>query len=369
MIRRLLILNGLAAISAVIYHASGWGFTAMFWWTDHYLSVSVPDFSQMGGVSYFALRLIEQIVIFAIPAFIFVSGFFIAFATGKDQQTVSWKVVGARIKNLVIPYLIWTFGIILLNIIQGQQYTLGKLIQDVALGKAAPPYYYVPLIVQLYILSPLLIRFGRSYPRTLLAITALIQLSVQSLQYLSILQIDFFSSDIIQIITASWFFLGYIFWFTLGIVIKFNLRSIKILLERYKWILLGIALVLIPVGMVEWELILHHSTEAWIATQPTIIDELFALAFLLSFLAFDKVFIPFNKNISEIGSKSFGIYLSHSPVLEYASRGVYHLAPWILGYQILFQPILIILGLGIPLAAMKIMERSPARRFYSYIFG
>ena len=62
MIRRLLLLNGLAAISAVIYHATGWGFTAMFWWTDQYLPISVPDFSQLGSVSYYALRLVEQIL-------------------------------------------------------------------------------------------------------------------------------------------------------------------------------------------------------------------------------------------------------------------------------------------------------------------
>ncbi len=121
--------------------------------------------------------------------------------------------------------------------------------------------------------------------------------------------------------------------------------------------------------MLEWELILHQSTELWIATKHTLIDELYALTFLLSFLAFDKISIPFSKNISEVGSKSFGIYLAHSPVLEYTSRGIYHLAPWILGYQILFQPILIILGLGIPFGLMKLVERSPARRVYTYIFG
>jgi len=369
MIRRLLLLNGFAVISAVIYHASGWGFTAMFWWTDQYLPVSVPDFSQMGSLSYYALRFVEQAIIFSIPSFLFVSGFFIAFATGRDQQTVSWKVVGVRIKNLAIPYLVWTFGIVFLNTLQGQQYSFSGLLKEIAFGKAAPPYYFVPLLVQLYLLSPLLVRFARTHGRSLLLITALIQFSVQTLKYMAIWGVNFSSFDAIHTITANWFFPSHIFWFSLGITLKYNLPTLKNWLARFKWGLLGLTLVLIPIGMMEWELILRHSPEIWIATKHTLIDELYAFVFLLSFLAFDKVSFPRSKNISEIGTKSFGIYLAHSPVLEYASRGIYHLIPWVLGYQILFQPILIILGLGIPLGLMKLLERSPARRAYTYIFG
>ncbi len=192
----------------------------MFWWTDQYLPVNVPDFSQMGGAAYYALRLVEQIIIFSIPAFLFVSGFFIAFATGRNQKTVSWKVVGTRIKSLTIPYLVWTFGIIFLNILQGQQYSLGNIIEDVTLGKTAPPYYYVPLIVQLYLLAPILVRYARTHPRIILVITALIQFSIQTLKYLAIFDTNIFSYKAFPIITASWFFPGHIFWFSLGITLK-----------------------------------------------------------------------------------------------------------------------------------------------------
>lgn len=369
MVRRLLLLNGLAVIGAVLYHASGWGFTAMFWWTNRYLPVSVPDFSQMGSVSYYALRLVEQLIIFGIPAFLFVSGFFIAFATRRSQTTVSWKVVGIRIKNLAIPYLFWTTAIIIASILQGQRYTIVQLLEEIAFGKAAPPYYYVPLIIQFYILSPFIIQFAQKQARLLLTIAAILQLSVQTINYLNILGFDIGTSEPLRTLTASWFFPGHIFWFVFGIVIKFNLEAIKQSLDRYKWVLLGLLLALIPIGMWEWEAILHHSAQDWLAPQPTILDELYALMFLLCFLAFANFPIPPSKHVSEIGSKSFGIYLAHSPVLEYASRGMYHLIPWILGVQILFQPILVILGIGIPLLLMKIVERLPVRRFYAYIFG
>ena len=256
-----------------------------------------------------------------------------------------------------------------MNILQGQQYSFNELFKEIAFGKAAPPYYFVPLIIQFYFLSPLLVRFARTHAQLVLLITALIQFSVQTLKYLAIWGVDFSSFNAFHTITANWFFPSHIFWFSLGIALKYNLPTLKKWLARYKWGLLGLTLVLIPIGMIEWELILRHSPDVWVATKHTLVDELYALSFLLSFLSFDKISIPRSKNISEIGSKSFGIYLAHSPVLEYASRGIYNLIPWVLGYQILFQPILIILGLGIPFGLMKLLERSPARRAYTYIFG
>lgn len=369
MVRRLLLLNGLAVIGAVLYHASGWGFTAMFWWTDRYAAVSVPDFSQMGSIPYYGLRLVVQLIIFSIPAFLFVSGFFTAFATGRDQLTVSWKVIGTRIKNLAIPYLLWTGAIIVTNVLAGQLYTPARLFQEIVFGKAAPPYYYVPLIIQLYLLSPFLIRFARTHVRALLIIAAILQFSVQTIKYVELLGVNLPSSNLLQIFTASWFFPGHIFWYVFGITVKFNLPSMKKWLDKYKWVFLGLLIVLIPIGMFEWEVILHASEVGWLAHQRTLINELYSLMFLLCFLAFEWFPIPPSKRINALGPKSFGVYLAHSPVLQYASRGMYHLTPWILGVQILFQPILLILGIGVPLLLMKIVEHSPARRFYAYIFG
>jgi peptidoglycan/LPS O-acetylase OafA/YrhL len=75
------------------------------------------------------------------------------------------------------------------------------------------------------------------------------------------------------------------------------------------------------------------------------------------------------KAISQIGTKSFGVYLVHSLALIYTSKVIYHLVPALLGAQWLLQPILFAAGLGIPLLLMEITARTPARRFYSYLFG
>lgn len=371
MIRRFLLLNGLAIVGAVLYHASGWGFIAMFWWTDRYAAVAVPNFDQMGSVAYFALRFVEQLVIFAVPAFLFVSGFFIAFSTGRNRPNVDWSMIRARITSLLIPYLLWSLLIFIASFLQGERHSSLEYLRMLVTGRTASPYYFIPLLIQLYLLSPLLVPWAKKNWKALLVLTAIIQLSMRTLIYLSTIGALPDAARPLMPLTASWFFPGHILWFTSGIVIGFNLDSFKSLLARMRWYILLLAIILFPLSMLEWELILQASPEPWIASRETILDSIYAAAVILAFLGFTNLSLPFSRQLSDWGSKSFGIYLAHSPVLEFSARAIYAFAPWILAYQVLFQPILVILGLGVPLLLMYLagMEKSPARPYYQYIFG
>lgn len=371
MVRRFLLLNGIAIIGAVAYHASGWGFIAMFWWTDRYAAVSTPNFDQMGSVAYFALRALEQLIIFAVPAFLFVSGFFIAFAAGRTRGNIQWKVIGARIQSLLIPYLLWSVLIWVAAFAQGQRYTPLQYVELFITGRTASPYYFVPLLIQFFLLSPLLVPLAKKRGLLLLALTAVIQLAVRTLIYLNTLEALPAAVQPLMPVTASWFFPGHLFWFTWGIVAGFHIEALKRLLPRIKWVALAAVVILFPLGMLEWELVLQSFSQVWIGARETILDSFFAAAIILAFLAFGDLKIPYAAELSDLGGKSFGIYLAHSPVLEYTARAIYLLAPWILAHQILFQPILIFMGLAVPLLLMHIarLERSPVRVYYQYIFG
>ncbi len=370
MIKRLLYLSGLAVISVVLNHTAGWGYTALFWWTDRYLPVHVPNFDQLGGVSYYTLRGIEQLVMFAVPGFLFVSGFFIAFAAGRNP-TVEWNIVGTRVKNLVIPYLLWSILIIAGNIfLLNLNYSTGQVLKMMALGGAADPYYYIPLICQFYLFAPFLVPLAKNRWKPLLVMAALLEIVVLSLRYGQILGVSIPVLNQLPWITASWFFPGHAFWFPLGIVAGFHLQTLKQWLHQARWGLLAVLIITFVAGMIEWEYLLQQSGQEWIGTRRTLIDTLYAGAFLLSFLAFDQINWPFSKQFGNLGPKSFGVYLIHAPVLIYASKAIYHLAPWILAFPILlFQPILLILGVSVPLILMMLVKRSPIRGYYAYIFG
>ncbi len=369
MVKRLLILNGIAILGAVLYHTTGWGFTAMFWWTDQYLPVQVPDFTQLGGAGYYFLRFIEQLVIFSIPAFLFVSGYFVAVAAGRSQKTIGWNIVRSRILTLVIPFVLWSVLILIAQILQGERYTPISFITTIILGRTGAPFYFVPVLVQLYLIAPFLVPLARQHWKLLLVVTFIIQSAVVTMRYALILPIDVPWLNPMLFLTRSFLLFGFVFWFCLGIVTGLHLDKIKPFLYQVRWVLLVGVVVFFVLGMVEWEILLRASGQEWIAARETIIDNFYAITFLGAFIAFDRSKIPQSGQLSQLGARSFGVYLVHSPVLEYSARLIYHFSPWLLASQFLLQPVLFALGLGIPLLLMAIVNRSPARKYYGYLFG
>jgi surface polysaccharide O-acyltransferase-like enzyme len=110
-IKRLPLLSGVAIIAIVVNHAASWGHYAMFLWADRYRPVSVPNWDQIGSIPYYVLMVLKQLPVFSVPAFIFISGFFIAYSVRGNQRTVSYKLVRNRLVYLIIPYLIWSITI------------------------------------------------------------------------------------------------------------------------------------------------------------------------------------------------------------------------------------------------------------------
>lgn len=363
MIRRLLLLNGVAILGVILFHSAGWGFVAMLPWADRYGAVSAEH---VGTLSYYFLRLIEQLVVFSVPAFLFVSGFFIAFATGRGHKTISWHVIGIRIRDLLIPYTVWTvilWGLLALE--ERSFLTLQEYLVDYVTGGADPAYYYVPLLIQFFLLSPFLVRWAKANYKSLLIVTLVIQLIVQAQYYPSMYG---FQSDYLNVI-PKWFFGTRIFWFSLGIVVGFNMKPFQTFLLKYKRAFLILAIVLIPIGLVEWEITQTVGRQGWLQHRETFLDTLYSVAVLFAFLGYYQAKIPYSRTLDDLGSKSFGIYLVHSPAMTYAARIIAKVVPIVLAYMVVFVPIMVVVALGVPLLLMAIVNRSVLRPYYKYIFG
>lgn len=362
MVRRLLYLNGIAILAVVVFHATGMGFVAMFAWTGRYLPPTAP--SQMGSLPYYGLRLMEQLVVACIPAFIFVSGFFVAIAKGKQQPTVSWSVVLSRVKNLVIPYLVWTALAYGLKFLEGERYTVPEVLTGVLIGRVNPVLYFIPLIVQMYLLGPILVPIAQKHWKWLLLVSGVILIAVQIGYYPILLNTGpaLFSSP-------SWFFPFRLFWFVFGMVTAFHLDVFKQFLARWRGWLLLLGILLIPLGMLEWEWMVSRSPGVWLDHRETFVDTAYSLAVLLAFLGYSQVRLPLVNVVNILGASAFGIYLSHAFVVEYSARLIYRFLPSLLGYQVILQPLLIALGVGIPLLMMEFTRRTPLRVVYKYVFG
>lgn len=369
MSRRLLVLMGLAVVSLALYHASGYGFSALFFWTDRYMAVDVPNFDLHGSVAYYGLMAVRRLAGFGVMAFLFVSGYFIAFAAGK-KQTVSWQIIRARVNGLIWPYLFWSlaifafqfvaFGRVDAPLVYGRRLLLGEVIGS---------YYYIPLLIQLYVLSPFLVPLARDRWKLLLTISAAIQLTVQLLRYFALFGWDFPGLEQLIDWTPIWFFPIRVFWFTLGMVFGFHYREFRDFLQRTRWMWLGAAVTAYILTLVEYEWLLTVVDRPWIGAFSTVSTSLYALTFIVAFIAFDKVKYPYAKQLSDLGAKAFGIYLLHDMAMNTVGTALYFWAPWVLGNQLLYQGILIAVGLFTPLALMTLVQKTPARRSYKYLFG
>lgn len=369
MTKRLLSLNGIAVLGVVLNHSVAWGFVAMFWWTHRYRAVSVPNFDQLGSFSYFSLRTVEQIITFSIPAFLFVSGFFVAFQVKRSANNIDRTFLVNRLRTLWIPYLLWSLIMFGADFAQGTVFTANEYVRKLLVGGASPAFYFVPLISQLYLLSPGLALFLEKRWKALLLTVLVVQSMVQVLEYGLLVESLIPVNDLTRILTAGWFFPSHWFWFVLGMVAGYHMDRFKAFTRRMRWWFLAAAGLMLLLGIFEWEFILALRGGEWLTPKETFVDNLYSAALLLAFFGFSAVRLPLNKWLGDVGAKSYGIYLSHSLVLILTAKTIYHLAPRLLEFQLLLQPVLIAVGLGLPILAMNLLKASPARNFYSYVFG
>lgn len=369
MVKRLLYMIGLAVLGVILFHSAGTGLVAMFFWGHRYLPPSVNPMDQMGSPEYYLLRLIEQVVVVGIPVFLFVSGYFITISAGRSQANLSWKLIFNRIKNLIIPYLFWSAVVVFLSIFQGQIITFSELILRLLTGGTSPVLYFVPLLIQFYLLSPFLVPLAKNHWKALLVVTGIVQLLVQLAQYPLFLDLDIPVAYSILKLTPKWFFLARLFWFSLGMVVGFQIEEFRKKVEPLRFWLLAYTFLTLPIGMVEWEYYVQKSGLAWLDHRETILDSLYAVGVILAFLAFSKVKLPGEKFVGNLGGRSYGIFLTHAIFIEYTGKLIYRFLPELLGNQYLLLPIFIFVGLAGPLLLMTLVSKIPIPKLYSYLFG
>lgn len=376
MSKRLLLLSGLAIFVVVINHAAGFGEIAMFLWTNRYRPVSAPNFDQVGSVAYYVYLILRQLGSFSVPAFLYISGFSIPYTMRTSVgEAKTWKVLGVKIKNLAIPYLIWSFIVFAANFLLDKTQSPLDFFLWIFTQGVAGPYYFIPLLCYLYLLSPFLYMLARKNWRLLLWITALFQIAPIVFEYLALFKVQIPGVDFLSNLVPDWFFIRWSFYFALGIACGLNLEPFRNFITKIKWPLLALTCLTFALNVFEAEAVYryvnHTDPSMWYpyAGVERITFHLFAVSFILCYWGFAELKIPFERSLRNLGIKTYGIFLIHYIVILYASSIIYHVAPWILGQQVLFFPILVLAGLGIPLILMVVVSKSPIRKVSPILFS
>jgi peptidoglycan/LPS O-acetylase OafA/YrhL len=148
-------------------------------------------------------------------------------------------------------------------------------------------------------------------------------------------------------------------------------RRVKTPFIRFKTLLPWLMLLLLFLSAVETAIAYSVGGRVWPigGDQTKLSSALFSTAFVLCFVAFDRLKMPFNRTVSKLGAHSYGLYLSHYPVLGIIAEVIERITPWVASRGWLLLPLLFILTVTLSRGLMEGVARLPTRRFYRYLFG
>lgn len=346
--RQFVALRGLAILIVVIHHSidmgtlgpQGLGYPPLEGWERHVLLV------------------LHRLGVLAVPTFLFISGYFAAYAARGHSRKLPWKLVGATLKRVLPPYVFWSIVFYLLIYFQrGESYAFLGYLKNLIVGY---PFHFIPILVLNYLLAPVVARGSRRYSHVLVVAIAAYQMFLINVRQPGMLGFAF--PDWARFLVPPVF--GYTLaqwgiYFPLGMIYSLNSRRMLPWLHRFRWPLLLVAvacfLVLIPPlsSVLRWR---------WA-------EYVCPLMFLLLSPSIKRDSIPLVRRLEEINRKSYGLYLTHLMVLHLAFSLVQALVPWLLNHQVVLHPFLFLLALGVPLLLMSAVARSPARAVYHALFG
>jgi surface polysaccharide O-acyltransferase-like enzyme len=369
MYKNLLYLNGVAVILAVLNHAIYRVLPAMISAISGAGADSLTIVERFNRPNLIVIQLADQVAVWAVPVFLFISGCFMAIATPKASPTIPWRVVLGRIKNIAIPYLIWSGLVFGWLIFRGEGMNLAELILALTVKGVVAPYYYVPMLMSYMLLSPFIVPLARNNWKHTLIIIALMQISFPLFGLLAIVFTDNFMLLRYLDLLAVWKSPLNLFWFTLGMVVGFKQAESKIFFEKIR----VFAIVLLPVAVLlnnlEINYVAYLSNKIWIHPQDTLFYQFSVLLAIMIWIGSIKTPLPFYERLNTIGLISFGVYLIHFPLMIEINRSVVAFLPALMNVGILWAFVIAMITLLITILFIRIFDTAPIRRYKRYLVG
>ncbi|MGB6084283.1 acyltransferase [Moheibacter sp.] len=97
--------------------------------------------------------LFRQVINFAVPLFLAISGFFIVDKSVENRKDY-FNFLKKQIPRVYIPYLVWSLIFLVVNVFIFNSDSLFGMLKKIIVFQSVPIFYYVALIIQYYILFP-----------------------------------------------------------------------------------------------------------------------------------------------------------------------------------------------------------------------
>lgn len=251
----------------------------------------------------------NQLARFAVPMFLILSGFLLFQSDLNSHFLPRAQFYRKRFQKILLPYIIWTifYSLVLhfyFNGMQNANMILPDLIRHLLLGNGFSHLYFVVIIIQLYLLYPLIRRSFQAHPGLFLLVSLLVSLLCQSLLYLHAIkavQLYPYHAELYLISFPVW-----IFYFFLGMYLALNDQDLEMSgrLSWLSWLLIWI----VSLGILLWD---SQQTASYaLSIKPTVI--LYAsISFFLLRSWLNRFPIQNGPIMSWFSEQSFLIYLLH----------------------------------------------------------
>lgn len=285
----------------------------------------------------------RQCLNFAVGTFMFFAGYFV-----DTKKFESKAYLFKRIKRLAIPYLIWSSLYIANEYISGDLSSIQEVIIMYLNGTAAPQLYYIVVLLQLTILTPLVIKLDKyKYAKYIMWL-------ISPIYYIIMYCADF------QIpMRQTWFVAWFIFYYA-GI----KLQKAEVRLKTGYIFVCMIGALCLSVAS-SFGLLNFYNNYGIAVTQMKISSILFAFSIIIFICRYKDKYIS-NKNIFvKLGDMSYGIFYIHVFALTIPGAIFSLLNPPL--PLVFLQFIELVSALGISYIVLVIMKK--VLRGKSYLIG
>jgi surface polysaccharide O-acyltransferase-like enzyme len=282
------VLRGLAIVGVVAIHSSGKGLT-------------FPDDS----FNFNFTLLYRQMINFSVPLFLAISGYFMARKQIDDLEEY-FSFLKKQIPRVYIPCVFWSLISLLVAFFLFGKPLLWEL-DKVVTFRSFGPYYFIALIIQYYLLLPVLKKYSNMMGVFISAIVSL-------LMTILIFYIRYYTNISLPLIIYAGLFPTWIVFFVYGLYLgsggKISISNKSLMLI----ILVSYSFSCIESYCVYFQF--DQAGNAVTAVKPTsFIYSLFVISFFFKNIGFINVGV-----IRRFGEISFGIYLIHMFILPIATK-------------------------------------------------
>lgn len=321
----------------------------------HCMTGAMFEHESLLSFSYDYWIVFRQFINFPVAVFIFLSGYFVK---QKEYGKDSFKAIMRRGGRLLVPFMIWSLIYTAYNfVIQGFQINGIKAVLHILTGSASGQLYFILVLIQLTILTPLCIKCleSKTLNRLAFCITPFYLIVLYNIQCIYKIQVPFY-----QTFFPAWFLFYYY-----GLYVC---KNKKVFLQKTN-LLKGLEFVFLALIFSVFEAFVLKSfglPDGFVTSQIKLSSFCYAMAVIQLLLVVHNIEPSqrFSRLLVILGDYSYGIYYVHCIWLSVLTKGITFL-PIVRDVlplcQIIEAGLAIVLSYGFIRITIKIMGEKKSR--------